>query len=243
MSVKKIIKEPDVQFSVEELRLLLADMHESNINVSTREVYLHSYFELNGEDSGMDYKMSSVFLKNMNLLNMISTDNILIHQQSVGGDWFCGIAIYDIILASASHTTMLSNGIAASMASLTLQACDTRVLFPNCEFMIHFGSLGASGINKEVYASVEQCKTTDTKMLEIFSSRCMNGSYFKNKKFTKKQVISYLKRRMGEKVDWYMSAEEALEYGFIDGILGQKGFEDANEIRKTRRNIKKYRKN
>jgi ATP-dependent protease ClpP protease subunit len=40
---------------------------------------------------------------------------------------------------------------------------------------------------------------------------------------------------MREKVDWWMDAEEAVFYGFADGVLGQEGFENLDKIRVKRK--------
>ncbi len=55
-------------------------------------------------------------------------------------------------------------------------------------------------------------------MVEIYASRCYKtGKFFKEKDYSPSRVESYIKRKLGNG-DWYMSAEEAVNYGFVDGI-------------------------
>ena len=69
-------------------------------------------------------------------------------------------------------------------------------------------------------------------MLEIYTNRCKNGKYFKNKKMYGKRITDYISKKMAEKTDWILSAEEAVYYGFADGILGTKGFKTIDSIRR-----------
>jgi ATP-dependent protease ClpP protease subunit len=72
-----------------------------------------------------------------------------------------------------------------------------------------------------------QCK----RMLHIFAKRAIIGQYFKERKYSERQIIQYLDRKIRDKSDWYLDAEEAIYYGFADCILGQKGFETFEKIR------------
>ena len=46
------------------------------------------------------------------------------------------------------------------------------------------------------------------------------GPYWKGK--TKQQVSKAIKNKIQSKEDWYLTAEDAVNYGFIDGIIGDK---------------------
>jgi ATP-dependent Clp protease protease subunit len=222
-------------------RDLLSDIHEFGVNLKSREIYLHSQFdketETGGEEeTGVDYRMANSFIKNLNFLNSISTGNILVHQQSMGGDYQYGISIYDALMASPATTTMLAYAWARSMSSITIQACDNRVLLPNTDFMVHLGSLWVGGSCQEVYSEVEQCKIADETMLRVYASRCINGPFFQEEGYDKSDIKSFIRNNMSKKVDWWISPTDAIKYGFVDGILGTPGFETIEKIRKTKRN-------
>ena len=59
-------------------------------------------------------------------------------------------------------------------------------------------------------------------MLDIYTDKCKNGPYFKNGKKSDIQIRNFIKKQMQQKQEWYMSAEEAVNYGFTDYILGDK---------------------
>ena len=78
---------------------IVNDIHNYCVNVKTREIYLNSYISSNEDDPGVDYRMSSQFIKNITHLDSINNKPILIHMHSIGGDWGAGMAIYDAISA------------------------------------------------------------------------------------------------------------------------------------------------
>ena len=78
---------------------IVSQAHEYDIITSRREIFLHSYFD-GEEESGVDYRVANRFLKNIKILESISDEPIVIHQQSVGGDWEAGMFIYDSLVAS-----------------------------------------------------------------------------------------------------------------------------------------------
>lgn len=221
-------------------RDLIHDIHEYSINYENREIYLHSYFSNNTSDEeepGVDYRMANIFIKNINMLNSINNNNILIHQQTMGGEWNYGIAIYDSIRLSKSTISMLAYSWSRSMSSITIQACDNRILMPHTDFMVHLGSVYVEGTAQEVYTTIDQCKRSDRIMLDIYASRCINGSFFKKKGYDKIQIKKYILNKMNNRTDWWLDPQEAIDYGFIDGVYGERGFKDIDKIR----NVKKKR--
>ncbi|OPA76749.1 hypothetical protein BVG16_16390 [Paenibacillus selenitireducens] len=68
-------------------------------------------------------------------------DNITIHINSVGGDLYGGLAIYNRLKSLKGYVTTICDGLAASAASLILQAGKTRKVYAGSNVMVH----GASG--------------------------------------------------------------------------------------------------
>ena len=48
---------------------IINDIHSYGVNVKTREIYLNSYVSSNEDDPGVDYRMSSQFIKNITQLD------------------------------------------------------------------------------------------------------------------------------------------------------------------------------
>jgi ATP-dependent protease ClpP protease subunit len=57
-------------------------------------------------------------------------------------------------------------------------------------------------------------------MFEIYSEQCVEGAFFQKhyKHTTVDKVNNFLRRRM-KSGDWYLTADEAVHYGFSDHVL------------------------
>ena len=200
---------------------IINDTHNYCINFRTREIFLHNYFgSADTENPGVEYKMSNIFIKNLRLLENRTQDPITIHMNSIGGEWADGMAIFDAIMLCHSYVTILAYGQVESMSSIILQAADYRYMTQNAYFMCHYGSSGVMGdyLSAQNWISYEK-KICDT-MLNIYSSRCYKGQFFKEKyvKSDEVKAKNFLSKKLKDG-DWYMSAEESVYYGFADKVL------------------------
>jgi len=200
---------------------VVEEIHDYCIDVENREIFLHSYVGDSEEEAGTDHRMFALFLKNIQYLDSQVNQDILIHQNNLGGDCTHGMAIYDTIHFCRSHITVLCHGDAASMGSLIPQAADLRLAMPSCSFLIHLITLNLdSAPLNQIKSWTEYGDITQKQMTEIYVNRCHEtGNFFKGK--TISQVRQYFKRKLDSKTDWFLTAEQALKYGFIDGIIGK----------------------
>jgi len=197
---------------------IVSDIHQHNIDIANREIYLYNFNAVE-ENPGIDYRMAQNFIKNIRILDSISHDDILIHMHSIGGSWFDGMAIFDAIKMSSSHITILAYGQAESMSGIVLQAADYRIMSPNAYFMSHYGSQSFDG-DYLSYQNIQKFEEKNTEtMFNIYSERCMKGKFFHDlfKKPTTPKVKEYLKNQL-KNGDWYISAQEAVHYGFADEV-------------------------
>ena len=142
-------------------------------------------------------------------------------MQSVGGEWSDGMAIYDAISMSRSYITIIAYGQAESMSSIIFQAADKRLITPNTYFMSHYGSTAAGGEYLSVQNWVKYEKRICDIMIDIYAQSCIGGRYFKEKYGNNpdiEKVKTYLFRKL-KSGDWYINAEDAVHYGFADGII------------------------
>ena len=196
---------------------LLHDLHNYSVNVATREIFLHnSFMSDDNQNPGVEYKMASTFVKNIKLLEHRSQEPIVIHMQSIGGDWADGMAIYDSIILCKSYVTIISYGQAESMSSLILQAADNRLLTPNSYFMIHYGSTSLSADYLNAINWIEFEKRLSSKMLDMYAKRCVEGAFFEGK--DESQVKKYLSTKL-KSGDWFLDPVDAVYYGFADGVV------------------------
>jgi ATP-dependent protease ClpP protease subunit len=213
-----------------EIDQVIYDIHTFCIDVPSRELYLHSNYGC--DEEGVEHSMATRFIKNLHILENTGTEPVLVHMQTPGGDWTHGMAMFDAVRFSLLPIAFVAYSEASSMSGILLQSADIRVVAPNCEFMIHHGSISLEEHSMAAKSAVEMNAKYCRKMLEIFARRAVRGPFFKKKKYTETEVIAFIDSKVKEKVDWYLSSvEEALYYGFCDGILGQKNFNSFDEIK------------
>lgn len=209
----------------------LDDIHQYNIDVSNREVYLHSYLDGDSEETGVEYRTAVVFQKNIRYLNLLSLEPIIVHMHLPGGDWQDCLGIYDTIKSSKSRIGIVASAKVESSSSVLLQAADLRILTPNTNFLIHYGSLSIDNEHKAALSMVEWSEKESEKMIDIFTEKCMNSRICKEKNWKKMMARKHIVSQLASKRDWILTAEESVNYGFADGILGSKKFPNVEYIK------------
>ena len=132
--------------------------------------------------------------------------DITLYINSPGGSVTAGMAIYDTMNYIKSDVSTICIGMAASMGAFLLSggAKGKRFSLPNSQIMIHQPSGGAQGQATEIKIVAENILKTKRKLNEILAAN--TGKPL--------EVIERDTER-----DYYMSAEEAREYGLIDQII------------------------
>lgn len=216
----------------------VSQIHDFNLNVRNREIYLHSKYD-SEQELGINFHTSVNFIKNFNFLCDQNNSNILVRMhEDTGGSWTNGMGIYDTLASSIVTSTILVYSGACSMSSIILQAADNRVLMPHADVMIHFGTESDDNYYLGFMTAADFRKKYTQEMLRIYAKRCINGKFFQEyyKTPTEEKIMRYIERIMKDKGDWWMNSEEAVFYGFCDGIFGSSGFDNIEKIR----NCKKF---
>ncbi|MGY4104873.1 ATP-dependent Clp endopeptidase proteolytic subunit ClpP [Ignavigranum ruoffiae] len=132
--------------------------------------------------------------------------DIYLYINSPGGSVTSGMAIYDTMNFINADVQTIVIGMAASMASVILAAGTKgkRWALPNSEVMIHQPLGGAQGQATEIEIAARHILQTREKLNRILADK--TG-----------QPIEVIERDTDR--DNFMSAERALEYGLIDGIM------------------------
>ena len=209
----------------------LNDIHSYNIDVENREIYLHAPLD-NIEESNLDYRSAVIFEKNLRYLNLISLDPIFIHMHIPGGEWQDCLGMYDAIKNSKAKTIILAYARAESCSSVLLQSADLRILMPNTNVLIHYGSFSLDGEHSKAAASsVKWNEQECDKMIDMFTDRCMQSSMAKEKNWKRMMAKKHIVSQLASKCDWILTAEEAVNYGFADGILGSKRYPNIDYIK------------
>ncbi len=134
--------------------------------------------------------------------------DITLYINSPGGQVTAGMAMYDTMQFIKPDVATLCFGIAASMGAVLLAggAPGKRMALPNAEVMIHQVMGGAEGQASDIEISARHILKTKDKLNHILSHHTGQGL---------KKVEKDTDR------DYYMSAEEAKEYGLIDNIISR----------------------
>ena len=135
--------------------------------------------------------------------------DIHLYINSPGGMVTAGMAIYDTMQYIKCDVSTICIGMAASMGAFLLAggAKGKRFALPNAEVMIHQPSGGAKGQATEIQIAAENILKTKKKLNQMLADN--------TGKPVEQVAIDTVR-------DYYMSAEEALEYGLIDGIITKK---------------------
>lgn len=164
---------------------------------------------------GEDVNPTSASLVIAQLLFLESEDpdkEIFLYINSPGGSITDGMAIVDTMNYIKCPVSTICVGMAASMGAVLL-ACGEkgkRFALPNAEILIHQPLIGGNGISgqaTEIKIHADHMVRTREKLNKILSDR------------TGKPLETIEK---DTERDNYMTAEEALKYGLIDGIMDRK---------------------
>jgi ATP-dependent protease ClpP protease subunit len=114
------------------------------------------------------------------------------------------------------------------MSSIIFQAADKRVMMPHSIFMFHEGDVEFSGTPKKLRAFHAQEAYALDAMLDIYmASMKKKGRMSKARPETIRQ---WLVEQMDKKEDVFLSAKEAVEYGFADEVFGADGKYDWKKL-------------
>ncbi len=131
---------------------------------------------------------------------------ISLYINSPGGSVTAGMAIYDTMQYIKPPVRTVCIGMAASMGAFLLMAGEKgkRMALPNAEVMIHQPLGGAQGQATDVAIRAEWLMKTKKKMISMMADMTSQSL---------KKIQADVER------DYFMSAQEALEYHIIDEIF------------------------
>lgn len=145
------------------------------------------------------------------LLYLESEDDskdIYLYINSPGGSVTAGMAIYDTMQFVKPDIITIVMGQACSMGSLLAQAGakGKRKMLPHARHMIHQPSGGARGQATDMEIQVKEILAMKKSLTQIYVDHNSAGKTFE-------ELSKDMER------DYFMSAQEALEYGLIDEVI------------------------
>jgi ATP-dependent Clp protease protease subunit len=144
--------------------------------------------------------------------------DISLYINSPGGVAYAGMAIYDVIQHVRPDVSTICVGMGMSAAAMVLcgGAPGKRMALPNARIMIHQGSAGTRGAPSDMEIQLREVLALTRRMAEIIAHHSGKSA---------DQVARDIDR------DYFMTPEEAMAYGLIDGIIApQRGLAAPLEV-------------
>ncbi|MFF1635586.1 ATP-dependent Clp protease proteolytic subunit [Leifsonia sp. NPDC058248] len=142
------------------------------------------------------------------ILNSIAPErDIYLYINSPGGSITAGFAIYDTMNFVQADVATVALGFAASMGQFLLSsgAVGKRYALPNASVVMHQPHGGFGGTSADIQTQAKQILHFKRRMAELTSTQ------------TGKSVEQIVED--GDRDRWF-TADEALDYGFVDHVVG-----------------------
>ena len=164
---------------------------------------------LNGE---VEDHMANLVVAQLLFLESENPDkDISLFINSPGGVVTAGMSIYDTMQFIKCDVATYVMGQACSMGSLLAQAGapGKRFMLPSARHMIHQPSGGARGQATDIQIQAREIQKMKESLTKIYAKHNSKGK-------TYDQLIADMER------DFFMSAEEACEYGLVDKVIDKR---------------------
>ncbi len=183
-------------------------LEERQLNVTQMDVFSRLMMDriifLGTEIS--DYTANTIQAQLLYLDSVDSTKEISIYLNSPGGSVTAGLGIYDTMQFVSSPVATICTGMAASMAAVLLVAGQEgkRSALPHSRVMIHQPLGGVQGQASDIEITAREIQKMKKELYTIISDHSHTP-------FDKVWADSDR--------DYWMTAQEAKEYGMIDQVL------------------------
>ncbi len=151
----------------------------------------------------VDDKSAKHIVERLMYLDSLDKEDIQFFINSPGGYVTSGFSIYDTMQSLSCDISTICTGLAASMGSILLSAGTKgkRLIMPHAKVMIHQPSGGARGQASNIEIQAQEILKTKELSAQILADNC--GQSFE-------KVMKDFNR------DYWMNAEESLNYGIVD---------------------------
>lgn len=151
-------------------------------------------------------------------LDAVTSANIEVHVNSVGGEVFNGFAIYQALKEHPANVTVMVDALAASIASVIAMAGDRVVMASNAQIMIHDGHVQTGGNAEELTKVVAMLERVSDNIASVYAERCGG----------EKDMW-----RAAMRVESWYNAEEAVAAGLADEVApkAKRGARNSADLR------------
>lgn len=193
-----------MKFPIKSYNIANIGENDAEINMYGEVVSAHPVDWWTGEPIPGNFIALDDFLRDLDDLS--TKDNITVHINSVGGDFYAGLAIYNRLRNLKANITTINDSLAASAGSIILQAGNTRKVRAASNTMVH-GVLGLLW----GYYNVQDLKGV-IKQFEAGNKAAINA-YVEAGGQDPEKVKNYM-----DKETW-LTGQEAVDAGFADEVI------------------------
>jgi ATP-dependent Clp protease protease subunit len=163
-----------------------------------------------------DYVANIIEAQLLFLDSVDPTKDIQIYFNTPGGSVHAGLGIYDTMQFVTSDVATICTGMAASMGAVLLTAGSKgkRSALKHSRVMIHQPMGGAQGQASDIEITAREIQKLKKELYEIIADHSGNP---------------YKRIEKDSDRDYWMTAQEAKDYGMIDEVLDRKKIANTNE--------------
>ena len=144
-------------------------------------------------------------------------EELVIEINSGGGSVYAGFEMYSLIHTANVPTRVEVQSLAGSAASVIMAAADTVAVSPVGQVMIHLPSTITWGNQIDHKQSTQMLEAVTSSILSAYENKCKG-------KITRDRL-----RKMMDN-ETFITAEQALEYGLVDEIIGENSTVNYNNV-------------
>ena len=141
-------------------------------------------------------------------------EKVVLKVNSGGGCVFTALSMYDALKASPVPVEAEVHGLAASAATLVCMGASKVLMSKNAMWMVHQPTAGMVGTADEVAKFAEMFIKNRDRVFSIYAEKCGKSA----EQVNADHVAAV-----------YYHAEDAVAYGFVDGIIGEEKEESSEE--------------
>lgn len=200
----------------------LDNFYEHRIDREARVLYVggdpHDEGD-SGAEPGVTHHMADRFDMGLFALTALSEkDPITIYLASCGGNWEEGMQMAGALSVCPCPTTVIATKHARSMTSIIPLFADRFLLRPPAQYMIHYGTMDWNGqAGHEFETMVAENRWAKKVMVDIYQTRLKEQGIHVRK--SPASIRAMIENKMRDKIDVWLTPDEAVEYGFADGLF------------------------
>ena len=189
----------------------LFNIRQQANNPNTLDIYIYDDVEGDSYDwwtgETIESETSSKYIRNV-LEKNTSATQINVYINSYGGEVKEGLGIYNQLKRHPAQVTVYIDGFACSIASVIAMAGDKVIMGTNSLMMIHHASMGVWGNAEELRKAANDVEVIDKASCSSYLTKAGD-------KLSEETLNQLLDNQT------WLNANQCLEYGLIDEILGQ----------------------